>query len=922
MKTQLTIYFAFFLSINCLHAQPTSWQTRGMGGGGALFSPSINPANPQEMYIGCDMTELYHSTDQGTTWKEKHFLNIQGGLFSEVQFTRSPTIRYCVNHAAKDYVDRLRPFKSDDDGATWYPLIAPIQEGAGVLRLFADYNSPSRIVLADYNQVFFSVNGGGNFTRIYNTPLNTDDNHIAGVCFDGTNIYICCAGGIYQSTNNGATWSWMTTTGFPSTDRILSFTWAKTGTALKFVCLTATRVWAGVRIGSTYWDEMLGLFTMSNADGVWKTQTAGINQAGGDFVAWLGMAQNDTSTVYAAGGNHYEMPIVMKSVNSGAWQHCFKHTNNENITTGWAGQHGDAHWDYGSAPQGFQVCPTNPNIVVTTDLGFAHITTDGGANWRQIYLDSHDQNPPNIETPRKKIYHTSGIENTSSWHLAWFDAQTMMASFSDIRGTQSADAGASWRVVDIVENTTYLAFKHADNKVYVATSNIHDLYQSTGIYDQRIDAGGGKIYYSSNNGTTFSVLHDFGHPVVWITADPTTPSVLYAAVVHSDPSIGGVYKTSNLQNGTSATWTKLPNPSRTNGHIFNIHVLKNGDLVCTFSARLPTVGSKFEAASGVFYYSQSSQTWADRSHSNMRFWTKDITIDPADATESTWYASVFQGWGDYAMQGTGGLYRTRDKGLTWARIVSEFRINAATVHPQNPNLMYFSTETNGLWYSTNANDASPTFNQVTSYPFRQPMRVFFNPYKPQEVWVTSFGNGLKVGTDPSIVVLPLELLDFQGFAEPKGNRLTWQTAHEVNVSHFVVEKSFDGKVFEAIDEVKAKGSKAAYTYIDTKTSSRIETSTTLMAYYRLRQMDNDGKETLSKIISISQNKLAKLKVYPSVSTGILTIETSETGDYQIFNLLGQQILSGHLSPQIDVSALPQGTYFLKVGVEQAKFVKP
>ena len=29
-------------------------------------------------------------------------------------------------------------------------------------------------------------------------------------------------------------------------------------------------------------------------------------------------------------------------------------------------------------------------------------------------------------------------------------------------------------------------------------------------------------------------------------------------------------------------------------------------------------------------------------------------------------------------------------------------------------------------------------------PFRQPERVFFNPFNPNEVWVTSFGGGVMV----------------------------------------------------------------------------------------------------------------------------------------------------------------------------------
>ncbi|MFO0953440.1 MAG: Calx-beta domain-containing protein [Isosphaeraceae bacterium] len=35
---------------------------------------------------------------------------------------------------------------------------------------------------------------------------------------------------------------------------------------------------------------------------------------------------------------------------------------------------------------------------------------------------------------------------------------------------------------------------------------------------------------------------------------------------------------------------------------------------------------------------------------------------------------------------------------------------------------------------------------MASYPFRQPERVFYNPYNPAEIWVTSFGGGVMVGT--------------------------------------------------------------------------------------------------------------------------------------------------------------------------------
>ncbi|MBL7813824.1 MAG: T9SS type A sorting domain-containing protein, partial [Saprospiraceae bacterium] len=92
-----------------------------------------------------------------------------------------------------------------------------------------------------------------------------------------------------------------------------------------------------------------------------------------------------------------------------------------------------------------------------------------------------------------------------------------------------------------------------------------------------------------------------------------------------------------------------------------------------------------------------------------------------------------------------------------------------------------------------------------------------------------------------------------------------------------------------------------------------------------RQIDNDGTETLSKAIAIQvQGSKDKLKAYPSVTHSILTIETDATGDYHILNLLGQTVVQGKVPSEtwgLDVSTLPQGSYVVKVGVEQVKFVK-
>jgi len=73
------------------------------------------------------------------------------------------------------------------------------------------------------------------------------------------------------------------------------------------------------------------------------------------------------------------------------------------------------------------------------------------------------------------------------------------------------------------------------------------------------------------------------------------------------------------------------------------------------------------------------------------------------------------------------------------------RVTSITFNPQNSAEAFLTTETQGLWMSNAMNFVTPLWTPVTSYPFRQPERVFFNPYNPNEMWVTSFGNGMRVG---------------------------------------------------------------------------------------------------------------------------------------------------------------------------------
>ena len=73
------------------------------------------------------------------------------------------------------------------------------------------------------------------------------------------------------------------------------------------------------------------------------------------------------------------------------------------------------------------------------------------------------------------------------------------------------------------------------------------------------------------------------------------------------------------------------------------------------------------------------------------------------------------------------------------------------------------------------------------------------------------------------------------------------------------------------------------------------------------------------------SKSGKVQVYPNPVTDkmIISTENNDTETFSIVNLLGQNVQTGQLNGQKEVSVneLSAGTYFLKVGAETIKFVK-
>lgn len=167
--------------------------------------------------------------------------------------------------------------------------------------------------------------------------------------------------------------------------------------------------------------------------------------------------------------------------------------------------------------------------------------------------------------------------------------------------------------------------------------------------------------------------------------------------------------------------------------------------------------------------------------------------------------------------------------------------------------------------------------------------------------------------------LPVELLYFEGELVNDKVQLQWATASEMNSAHFDVERSEDGSRFVSIAKLPAKGNSAVtnrYNYTDAMASST--------SYYRLKQVDIDGKFNLSKVIAISQKPVdALLNVFPNPGNGRFNIRfmssAATTVKLSVMDNMGNLVVSKPIQAvkglnefKCDLDMLPAGNYFLRL----------
>ena len=302
-----------------------------------------------------------------------------------------------------------------------------------------------------------------------------------------------------------------------------------------------------------------------------------------------------------------------------------------------------------------------------------------------------------------------------------------------------------------------------------------------------------------------------------------------------------------------------------------------------------------------------------------------IAIDPSNENHmlvsysNYGVPSVFE-----SSPGTGGS-------LNWTSVdangtLPDMPVRWCMFDPRNAHWAILATEL-GIWSTNNLNGAATNWtasdNNVAN------TRVDMLRFRPTDrlLAAATHGRGIFTTNIPANAV-PITLLDFSGRIIGNDAWLDWITANEQNSKAFSVERSDDGVNFITAGIVPAAGHSAgnkAYHFHDPLILQE-------KSYYRLKQIDADGKFEYSKTIllrnPITSNPSFKLLTNPFVNPIDVQSGTDNKGraNIKLFDMNGRLLVnkSIDITPsmriRLDVpGAVPAGIYTLDIVINDTRY---
>ncbi|MEZ4774091.1 MAG: LamG-like jellyroll fold domain-containing protein [Bacteroidia bacterium] len=178
--------------------------------------------------------------------------------------------------------------------------------------------------------------------------------------------------------------------------------------------------------------------------------------------------------------------------------------------------------------------------------------------------------------------------------------------------------------------------------------------------------------------------------------------------------------------------------------------------------------------------------------------------------------------------------------------------------------------------------------------------------------ITGTVTGFSDFTGGEADAFPVEWLSFTGKPEEKTVLLEWITATELNTHFFAIERSEDQQSWNNLGKVTAAGTSSKpenYQFTDTQPIPGL-------AYYRLRQVDFDGKYQYSPTIAVNLYE-GIISVYPNPVEDQMFVTISDNHPYELIlsDIHGKFIMRRVVTPgthPVSLAGLSPGIYYINI----------
>ncbi len=195
---------------------------------------------------------------------------------------------------------------------------------------------------------------------------------------------------------------------------------------------------------------------------------------------------------------------------------------------------------------------------------------------------------------------------------------------------------------------------------------------------------------------------------------------------------------------------------------------------------------------------------------------------------------------------------------------------------------------------------------------------FSNPSAPDYYGAATLNS---VGFAPG-AILPVTLTAFSADYSNHTVEILWSTEQEINFDHFTIQRSNDGNNWQTIGDVHAKDEASASNNYSFDDASPLDNTN----YYRLVMVDQNGKYSVSKIISVNTNETtSQVSIFPNPvinSTVNVKLPSNEAAVVNVFTMEGRLLfataLKGQSQYQINLPATTHNTYLVVQVISNGK----